>query len=65
MEYVLFHTPNIYGEENVMICPLCKREMVDEEGLLWCDECGINEDSHTFKEMKREQEEYDREWNKE
>ena len=30
-------------------CPLCGALMVDEEGLLWCDACGINNDSETFR----------------
>ena len=40
-----------------MKCPLCGRKMVDEEDLLWCDECGINEDSYTFHQMKRREKE--------
>jgi ribosomal protein L37AE/L43A len=31
-------------------CPYCGRLMTEEEGLYWCDECGINIDSYTYKQ---------------
>ena len=30
------------------ICPLFQKEMTEEEGLYWCDDCGINNKSITF-----------------
>ena len=36
---------NDYDE---MECPLCGGEMTEEEGLLWCDVCCINENSQTY-----------------
>jgi len=37
--------------EDCFICPLCDEEMVQEEGLFWCEACGINNDSETYKDM--------------
>ena len=44
-------------------CPLCGRDMTEEEGLLWCDECGINEESETFRRYKEREASNEREWN--
>ena len=45
-------------------CPLCARGMVEEEGLLWCDSCGINEDSSSYHEAKEMEERYKKEYYK-
>ena len=29
-------------------CPLCGEGLTEEEGLLWCDVCGINNHSKSF-----------------
>jgi len=29
-------------------CPICEAAMTEEEGLLWCDACGINENSSEY-----------------
>jgi len=29
-------------------CPLCGAEMTEEEGLYWCDPCGINNEGPTY-----------------
>lgn len=34
------------------ICPLCDNEMTEEEGLYWCDSCGINNQSKTYLDMQ-------------
>ena len=43
---------NYYDE---MECPLCGADMTEEEGLLWCDACGINENSQTYLEALENQ----------
>ena len=43
-----------------MECPLCNTEMIEEEGLLWCDACGINEQSQSFREAKEKEAEFNR-----
>jgi len=46
----------------VIECPLCGEKMTEEEGLYWCDVCGINNDSKSFcqavAEREREEEEH-------
>ena len=44
-------------------CPLCGSDMSEEEGLLWCDECGINDQSETFLFYKEREKIHEREWN--
>ena len=31
------------------MCPICGKLMTEEEGLYWCDNCGINNDSISYK----------------
>jgi len=58
----------MYNEE----CPQCGTEMepddieeYEEGDVLFCFECGITNDSPSYHEAKRRNEEYNRTWNKE
>ena len=44
--------------EEDLVCPLCGKEMAEEEGLYWCDTCGINNHSLTYIQMEEKQEKY-------
>lgn len=46
-------------------CPLCGGSLTEEEGLLWCDVCGINEDSYSFKEALENKQRWEDEFYKE
>ena len=46
-------------------CPLCDGPMTEEEGLWWCDVCGINEDSYGYKEALENKRRWEEEFYKE
>lgn len=44
------------------ICPMCNNKMDEEEGLYWCDGCGINNKSSSYISLMEQIEEIEKDF---